>query len=354
MAAHGLALITINAVGLGLGPGTLVVNLVGGQSTTFPSGGRSFDQNGDGLIGSGAFPTGEGSESLSLRSFIRPRDAARQTAVDLMQLARVIEVGMDVDGDSARDLDPGRIYYYAWSYGTNHGTMFSAIEPLVRAAVVIAAGGGSIDSFRLSPGGRPAVGSYLDRRTPSLLNPPGLASLDGVPVAGPPELRFDENVPLRSVGPVINDVAGAMEIQRVFDNTQWTAQANDPTAYAPHLNKPVIVQFARGDQNVTNPMTSGLVRAGDLSANATLFRNDLAYLQNPVFTKNPHDFSIRTNPPQSGEPLAVALATQQQTAEFFASDGTAVADPDGFLSGGCGCLFDVPIGPLPEDLGFIP
>jgi hypothetical protein len=37
--------------------------------------------------------------------------------VDLLQLVRVIEVGMDVDGDTVPDLDPSRIYYFGQSLG---------------------------------------------------------------------------------------------------------------------------------------------------------------------------------------------------------------------------------------------
>ena len=41
---------------------------------------------------------------------------------------------------------------------------------------------------------------------------------------------------------------------------------------------------------------------------------------------------------------------REQIAEFFASDGTNIIDPDG-----AGPLFEVPIeGPLPEELNFIP
>jgi len=359
MATRGLALIAINAVGLGLGPGTMTVT-AGGQTVMLPSGGRSFDQNGNTLIGSGVAPTGEGFEALTLGGFIRPRDAPRQTAVDLIQLARVIEVGMDVDGDGTRELDPARIYYWSWSYGSTYGTMLTAIEPLVRAAVVTAAGGGNVDAFRLSVGNRPAVGSYLERRMPSLVNPPGLTSLGGVALLGP---HFNENLPPANAPPVINDVTGAMEIQRALDEAQWVGQASDPTTYAVYLNKeplegvpakPVIVHFARGDQTVTNPATTLFIRTGELGGSATLFRNDLAFAQNPIFTRNPHDWVARLSPPQTGDPLAVALAAQRQAAEFFASDGTTVADPDDFLAGGCGCWFDVPIGQLPEDLGFIP
>jgi hypothetical protein len=44
------------------------------------------------------------------------------------------------------------------------------------------------------------------------------------------------------------------------------------------------------------------------------------------------------------------FAARQQIAEFFASDGVNVIDPDGI-----GPLFEVPVaGPLPEELNLIP
>ena len=50
-----------------------------------------------------------------------------------MQLVREIEVGMDVDGDGARDLDPARISYFGQSFGGIYGTKFLAVEPNVQA-----------------------------------------------------------------------------------------------------------------------------------------------------------------------------------------------------------------------------
>ena len=49
-------------------------------------------------------------------------------------------------------------------------------------------------------------------------------------------------------------------------------------------------------------------------------------------------------------PGAVALAAQDQIAQFFASSGTVVVDPDG-----AGPLFETPmVGAPPEDLAYIP
>ena len=54
------------------------------------------------------------------------RDGLRQTVVDLMQLVREIQVGVDVDGDGTADLDASRIYYFGQSFGGIYGTSSSA------------------------------------------------------------------------------------------------------------------------------------------------------------------------------------------------------------------------------------
>ena len=73
LAAHGLATISINAT-VGFGPrSTLTVRLRSGESMTFPSPGRSFDQNGDGLIGAGeGIQVGASAQDAAQR----PHDAA--------------------------------------------------------------------------------------------------------------------------------------------------------------------------------------------------------------------------------------------------------------------------------------
>ena len=129
MAAHGIATIAINAVGHGSGPrGTLVVKQTAGAPVTVAAGGRGFDQNGDGLI-----EADEGLTTPPPRTILLTTDGVRQTVADLMQLVRVIEVGMDVDGDGFSDLDPSRIYYFGHSLGGYYGTVVLGIEPAVRA-----------------------------------------------------------------------------------------------------------------------------------------------------------------------------------------------------------------------------
>ena len=79
------------------------------------------------------------------------RDCFRQTAVDLMQLARVIRLGLDLDGDGTPDLDPARIYYAGQSLGAIYGTMFTAVEPSIRAAALNVGGATMVDIARWSP-----------------------------------------------------------------------------------------------------------------------------------------------------------------------------------------------------------
>ena len=366
MAAHGIATIAINAVGHGSGPrGTLVVKQTAGAPVTVAAGGRGFDQNGDGLI-----EADEGLTAAPPRTILLTTDGVRQTVADLMQLVRVIEVGMDVDGDGFSDLDPSRIYYFGHSLGGYYGTVFLGIEPAVRAGVLTSAGGITIGEILLSPFERSTLGQSLSSRTPSLINAPGITSLGGVAVT-PPQFPFNENFPLRDgvplrieladgtsediQSPVINTVAGAMPIQQVVENIEWASEAGDPVAYAAHLRKnrlmavpakSVVYQIAKGDQTVPNPVATAILRAGDLGDRATFYRRDLSFAENPMLPKNPHGFMVRSDILAF---RAITLPVQQQIGVFFDTDGTEIIHPEPAR------FFEVPIVlPLPEGLSYIP
>ena len=169
-AARGVALIAINIAGHGYGPlSTLTVARTDGPALTFPAGGRATDQSGDGAIGldEGFLATGaRGSRDLY--------DGYAQTAADLMQLVRVIQAGVDVDGDGAPDLDASRISYWGWSIGSNYGIGFVAATPEVTAAAFESIGGPALEHRRLSPvarGVRSAAGSPRGRRRCSTARP---------------------------------------------------------------------------------------------------------------------------------------------------------------------------------------
>ena len=363
LAARGIASIHINFVGHGFGAlSTLTVNRTSGTPVTFPAGGRGHDQDGNGAILST-----EGRAAASPWTVIEESDGIRQSVADLMQLVRLIQVGVDVDGDTVPDLDASRIYYFGQSFGAIIGAVFLAVEPDVWTGV-ITAGGGSWTARAISPStNRTGYAEVLARRTPSLLNSPGVTHIDDVPVPASP--TFNENLPLRDgvplpvrlsdgtnhiiVSPVINDVPGASEIQALLEQYEWVQQWANPVAYAPHLRrtplpgvpqKTVLIQFARGDQVVPNPLTTAMLRAGDLADRATLYRHDLASAENPSLSKPGHGFAYLVS--AFGD---ISRGAQEQIATFFESDGATVIhpEPDRF--------FEVPVAlPLPEDLSFIP
>ena len=338
LAAHGIATLSINAVGHGFGPGgTLTVSRLAGP-VVLPAGGRGVDQNANALIDAteGLFATGAQRDIAS-------RDGIQQTVADLMQVVRAVQGGVDVDGNGSGDLDAARVYYFGQSLGGIYGTVFLGVEPDVRAGVPNVPGGTLTDISRLSPTFRPLLASFLVTRIPSLLN----GGVSG----------FNENMPLRNQPPLVNTVPGAVAIQAFIDSSNWLGQAGDPVSWAPFVRKSplegqaakaVIVQFARGDRTVPNPTTTALVRSGDLADRTTLFRNDLAFALGVGFGSNPHAFltNLGGTPPVS----QTAVAAQFQIATFFSSDGVTTIDPDG-----AGPLFETPIAiPLPEDLAFIP
>ena len=230
LAQHGIATISINIAGNGLGPlGTLTLTRNNGTSATIPAGGRSIDQNGDNRI-----VEGEGRGATAPRGILGSRDGQRQTVIDLMQLVRVIQGGMDMNGDGSQDFDAARIYYFGHSLGGHYGAMFLALEPSVRAGVLTAPGTPTSE-LRLTPMFRSgSIGAMLAARLPSLLNGPGRTDIGGVPV-GPPQ--FDENLPMRDAMPLTNEVNGAMAIQKFIDVLAWVAQSSSAAAWASHIDR---------------------------------------------------------------------------------------------------------------------
>lgn len=365
LAAQGIASITTNAVGAGFGKlGTLTVNTMSGASVTFSAGGRGVDSIPPyGAIRDGLIAANEGGVPAPPRSIVLYSDAFRQTAADLMQLVHVIEVGMDVDGDGLRDLDPSRIYFDGASWSGGYGTVFVPVEPHVRAAV-LKAPGDPVAFPRLSPANRRVVGAIVGSRQPSLLNSPGISFFAGLQVT-PPSF-FDENFPLRNgtalpvqlqdgtartiQSPVTNDVTGAMALEEVMERFEWVSQAGSPVAYAPHIRKAplrgmparsVLYVILKGDQTAPNPTATAIVRAGALADWTIYYRHDLAFFDfdDPSSVPaNPHGFNI----------ASIAPEYLQLDATFFATDGTVVIHPAPAR------YFEFPIvGALPEGLNFI-
>ncbi|ROZ66764.1 hypothetical protein [Ramlibacter sp. WS9] len=346
LASYGLATASIHVMGHGGGTqGSLQATLAHGATLTLAANGRGIDVNGDGTIAAT-----EGSTAPAPYGLIGARDTLRQTVVDLMQLVRQFEAGVDIDGDGAVDFDGKRVSYSGHSFGGVYGTMLLGVERSLVAGVPVVGGGNLVEATRLGSL-RILRSTSLAGRTPSLIN---LPPLPGVPA--PLNLQFDENMPLRNEPPLVKSVPGALAIASAFERAEWAQQAGAAAAYAPlirkrplpgHSAKPIIFQIAKGDKTMPNPTSSLIVRAGDFADRVTYFRNDLAYAANPALPKDPHGFTTGvTNPANRPH----AIAAQRQIGEFLSSGGTLTIDPDGAAG-----LFETPlVGPLPEGLNFIP
>ena len=346
--SRGIAVIGINAMGHGHGPlSTMALHLTNGTTVTVPAPGSGYDADGNGTI-----------DAWEPRFAPRPyvvwgtSGPVAETAGMHLQLVRALQDGVDVDGDGATDLDASRIYLMGHSLGVVWGELAFAYDPAIRAAAFVAGSATLAYQRPLSPGDRPAFGRRLSERTPSLINSPGLTSVDGVAVAGP---FFDENLPLRNQPPLVNTVPGAVAIQRAIDHGAWAEQIASGVAFAPLLRRappagvparPFLHQFARSDRAAVNPASSENVRAGDFADCVTYYRHDLNFglLGVPA---DPH-FYI-TAQQQGANYARVAVGAQNQIAIFFASDGVTVIHPTPTE------LWEAPIrSPLPEDLFFLP
>jgi dienelactone hydrolase len=316
-ARRGFATAAINVVGHGGGPeGTLAIKESGKEPVVLPAGGRGLDIDGDGTIG-----VTEGVETARRGplALIANRDGLRQTVADLMQLARAIRSGVDVDGDGRPDLDGERIYYAGHSFGGIYGTLLMAVDSLPRAAVLTAPGAPIGEIARQAAVFRPLVIERLRMRVPALMNG---------------EKDFVESLPLWGGAPVTGPAPGALAIQAYFDRAEWLQQGADPSAFAPYLKtapltaagpRPVLFQMAVGDRTVPNPTTEQLIRAGDLQPFLSIYRHDTIVAGLPPRFANPHSFILWTG---LAEVAAIARAAQEQIARFFLSDGRVIERND--------------------------
>lgn len=321
LASYGLATASIHVVGHGGGTqGSLALTLAGGGQVSVAAPGRGVDLNGDGQIAAT-----EGSTPPVPYGVIGARDALRQTAIDLVELARRFKAGVDIDGDGQSDFDGSRVSYSGQSFGGVYGSMLLAVDKDLVAGVPNVGGGSLIEATRLG-GFRPLRAAPLAARTPSLVN---------LPPAANGAIQFDENLPLRNQPVLTQHVDGAQAIAKSFDNSEWAQQAGEPTAYAPllrqrplpgHAPKPLIYQLAKGDTIMTNPSSGMVVRGGALGDRVSWFRHDLAFANNAAVARNSHGFLLDIGNPAA---LPYALAAQRQIGAFLSSGGTDFGDADG-------------------------
>ncbi|MDQ6663636.1 MAG: hypothetical protein M3Z23_04525, partial [Acidobacteriota bacterium] len=337
LAQAGFATVAINVFGHGGGSnGTVILTDKSGNTTEISTGGRGLDIDGNGTI--------DDTEGCVLPGLAGSRDCLRQTVVDLMQLVRVIQSGVDLAGDGSIAFDPSRIYYGGQSFGSIYGTILMAVEPAIQTAALNVGGGSVVETLRLSPAFHLLAAQVLALRTPPLLNVMGK--------------DFNDNSPFRYRAALVNAVPGAIDVQNFFDFAEWYAQPGDPIAFAPHLRsstlpgvpiKSVLWQEAKGDKTVPNPASSNLIRSANMQDSSVYFLNDVARMAAPDLSTNPHTFLTNLGSIPGG---AIALAAQAQIAGFLKSDGAAIPDVNDRVRPVFGQNLFVTPTFLPEDLNF--
>lgn len=336
LARAGFATIAINAFGHGYGPQSrFTITDRSGTVTDIPTGGRGVLVNPNGTYGP--------YDGCVLPTIATTRDCVRQTVVDLMQLVRAIQIGIDVDGDQVPDLDGTKISYTGLSLGAIYGTILTAVEPAVQNAALVNGGGTIADIARFSPAFHDVAVRILGSQQPSLLN----AGAD-----------FQENYPLRYRPVMVNTRTGAIPIQEFFELIEWYGISGDGVGYATHLFsstlpgnaiKPTLFAYAYGDLTIPNNTETDLVRAANLRETTRFYRHDLARKAVPGLPVDPHIFLFGFD---STPALAISLASQQMVAGFLQSGGTTIPDTNNIVRPIFGVnLFEAPSF-LTEDLNF--
>lgn len=293
------------------------------------------------------------------------RDCARQTAVDLFALVKTIQQTHGL----TLGLDPQRIYYVGQSFGSVYGSLFHAVEPNVRAAVLSVGGGSNVDVARLSLPGRQLVDYYL-------------AGL-GIPSNTPPfedyfhdygdfHENYNDEYVFRDQSVVTDAVPGALPVQAALEAADWIGMLGDPLAFAPHWKtapfpgmpeKSTLFHYSLGDLEEPNPANSALIRAGGIEGSSWFLRTDIAaqsapeipFIMSPgvPFPILPH--RMLSNPTIFDDPneTSISLAEQQSVAEYFNSDGQTIPDPNLYLTGIFqGVTLFEQLAKLPEELNF--
>jgi hypothetical protein len=300
-----------------------------GKRITLPDGGRAVAN-----ALPGVYLSRVGGFFAKVRSNRLPvghRDGMRQEVIDLMRLVRVFQAGVDVNNDGRPDVDAARVYYTGSSLGGCYGAIFTAMEPSVYRSVPNV-GGGPIFQIRMLPIWK----NFLIRPFLLFVRPPIFNS--GL-------FNFEEDLPQRGQPLYIVRHKGALQVQDFFDLAEWLQEPGDPDEYARYLvrepltpagPRQVVWYVAFGDDNMANPLSANVARAGGLEAMTACFRPDLvpatygfAWPREAI-----HYFMRRPSTEKDLGPVSVQA--RELVARFFQTG--ELTDPDGALP-----VFEVPI-----------
>jgi len=259
---------------------------------------RTFDvdyvNNATGAPGPDGNIDGSGTHMMNLTSMLTGRDNARQAQADLSVLAVTLPT-IDVDGDGLPDLDGSTVSYAGLSMGGIMGTPLTAVDPVLRGALLSVPAGGLARALEASPAFGPGIRA-------------GLAAAAGLqPGTADYELFFT----------VFQTVLDSM------DPINWIAEAA-------RFNR-VMLHEVIGDTVLPNVVetaplsgTEPLIRAAGLTSYASTITDPGGISVAGRFV-SPASHSSLLSPASS--PAATA-EMQKQMASFFVSRGTTVVVED--------------------------
>jgi dienelactone hydrolase len=235
----------------------------------------------------------------------------RQASVDLLALVRLLEAGLDVDGDGEADVRGDALGYLGQSLGGVIGGVFTAVEPTITTAVLNVPGG---KLSQLAGAVSPLAEPFLARFATEAGIPVHVCGGDPTATACTGSAACAPGVPCTD-NPDFTALldAAALDFQTQLDPGDGAAYAGllrlEPRGLGP---KPVLVQEGIGDTVVANPLTEALARAIALPANrADEAAGGVA--------------GLWRFPPPAGHGILALPAVRAQAVRFLASGGTNLA-----------------------------
>jgi pimeloyl-ACP methyl ester carboxylesterase len=229
----------------------------------------------------------------ALSSMLTGRDTLRQGVADLSVLTLSIPT-MDIDGDTVPDLDGSNIAFTGLSWGSVHGTAFTAIEPMVTRSFLSVPGGG-IARFAAASD---VIGPQINSLLASVGIEPGTANYETFLIVWQTVLDS-------------------------FDPINWSAEAA--------ANTPIMLHEVIGDLWIPNyvptaPLsgTEPMIRTMGLNAYSTSQASSDGLRSAARFVP-PADHGQLDSPEPSP---AAFFEMQRQMASFIASHGGAIVVTD--------------------------
>ena len=306
---------SIDAVGHGFGPNSLL-RLTRNDGTVIdaPTQGRGRDVNADGRI-----DPAEGCILIAPGNPDFISTCLRETALDYQKLIREIQANIDLDLDRSPDLNPNSIQYLGQSLGAMYGTILTAIDPSIDAAVLNVGGGSTVETARTSNLIKDLFTQYIAAFHPQLV---GVA---------------DPLTPRWASAQRITPAQG--QLLELLDRLSILEAPGAPASFAPFLKqatlygnpiKRVLFQYAQGDLSVPNNANGQLIRAAFESELVSLYRHDIARQIVPTLPENPHAYMAAFGQLDTS-PLLIALATLTQASDFLASGRREVPNVNGLV-----------------------